>query len=73
MGSIQGLSTIPIPNQEKAKAVEEADDTGLVWERRFSVPIHRETRSGQYTVIHGNTREYTGIHGTIHGETRSGQ
>ena len=58
---------IPIPNQEKAKSVEEADDTGSVWERRFSVPIHRETRWGQYTVIHGDTREYTGRYTGRHG------
>ena len=58
---------IPIPNQEKAKSVEEADDTGSVWERRFSVPIHRETRRGQYTVIHGDTRKYTGRYTGRHG------
>ena len=64
---MQGLRTIQIPNQEKAKAVEEADDTGSVWERRFSVPIHRETRWGQYRVTHGDTREYTGRYTGRHG------
>ena len=61
------FDTISIPNQEKAKAVEEADDTGLVWERRFSVPIHGKTRLGQYTVIHGITQQYTGRYRGRHG------